>query len=197
MKRGYTYTIIFILVVSAVFTLFLAGIDVLMKPKITANARLEEQKSILNAFNVDDEGTAEEINLRFNDLVKADEMSEMLFYSHQDSSGQTLGYAVPFTGSGLWGTIRGWIAVNPEMNQLQGIVFTEQNETPGLGGRIMEAWFREQFRGLELVQGEQVKYGEGGSQKIDAISGATQTSNAILRIINQVKDEILPQMEVK
>jgi Na+-transporting NADH:ubiquinone oxidoreductase subunit C len=197
MKRGYTYTIIFILVVSAVFTLFLAGIDVLMKPKITANARLEEQKSILNAFNVDDEGTAEEINLRFNDLVKADEMSEMLFYSHQDSSGQTLGYAVPFTGSGLWGTIRGWIAVNPEMNQLQGIVFTEQNETPGLGGRIMEEWFREQFRGLELVQGEQVKYGEGGSQKIDAISGATQTSNAILRIINQVKDEILPQMEVK
>ena len=197
MKRGYTYTIIFILVVSAVFTLFLAGIDVLMKPKITANARLEEQKSILNAFNVDDEGTAEEINLRFNDLVKADEMSEMLFYSHQDSSGQTLGYAVPFTGSGLWGTIRGWIAVNPEMNQLQGIVFTEQNETPGLGGRIMEEWFREQFRGLELVQGEQVKYGEGGSQKIDAISGATQTSNAILRIINQVKDESLPQMEVK
>ncbi len=83
------------------------------------------------------------------------------------------------------------------MNQLQGIVFTEQNETPGLGGRIMEEWFREQFRGLELVQGEQVKYGEGGSQKIDAISGATQTSNAILRIINQVKDEILPQMEVK
>ncbi len=89
MKRGYTYTIIFILVVSAVFTLFLAGIDVLMKPKITANARLEEQKSILNAFNVDDEGTAEEINLRFNDLVKADETSEMLFYSHQDSSGHS------------------------------------------------------------------------------------------------------------
>lgn len=197
MKRGYTYTIIFILVVSAVFTLFLAGIDVLMKPKITANARLDEQKSLLNAFNVDDQGTAEEINQRFNELIETQESNDMLYYAHRDSSGTALGFAVPFTGSGLWGTIRGWMAVNPAMDQLQGIVFTEQNETPGLGGRIMEEWFREQFRGLKLTAGELVKYGESDSGKIDAISGATQTSNAILRIINQVKDEILPKMEVK
>ena len=87
--------------------------------------------------------------------------------------------------------------MNPELNELQGIVFTEQNETPGLGGRIMEDWFKEQFRGLKLEAGQAVAYGEAGSQKIDAISGATQTSNAIIRIINQVKNEVLPKVEVK
>ena len=197
MKRGYVYTIVFMFLVSAVFTLFLAGTNVLMAPRIADNARFEEQQSLLNALNLDDQGTTEEIDQRFKDFVKSVEGGEYLYYQSVDSSGAVQGYAVPFTGSGLWGTIRGWLAVNPELNELQGIVFTEQNETPGLGGRIMEDWFKEQFRGLKLEAGQAVAYGESGSQKIDAISGATQTSNAIIRIINQVKNEVLPKVEVK
>lgn len=196
-KRGYIYTIVFILIVSAVFTLFLAGTDVLMQPKIQANAQVDEQRSILNAFNVDDKGTIEEIDQRFKDSVKAVQSGDLNYYEHVDGSGKTLGYALPFTGGGLWGSISGWLAVNPEMNELQGIVFTDQNETPGLGGRITETWFKEQFRGLKITAGQPVKYGTTDAGKIDAISGATQTSNAIIRIINDVKEHILPKVEVK
>ncbi len=197
MKRGYGYTIVFILLVSALFTAFLAGTDVLMKPKILANTRLEEQKSILYAFNADSAGSAEEIDQRFNASVKMVEGAELSYYEHVDEAGNVLGYAVPFTGSGLWGTIRGWLAVTPQLDEIQGLVFTEQNETPGLGGRIMEDWYREQFRGMKLEAGQRVQYGTSGDKQVDAISGATQTSNAIIRILNQVKDEVLTKLEVK
>lgn len=197
MKRGYGYTIVFILIVSALFTAFLAGTDVLMKPKILANSRLEEQKSILYAFNAESEGSAEEIDQRFYTSVKMVEGTEFSYYEHVDEAGNVLGYAVPFTGSGLWGTIRGWLAVTPQLDEVQGLVFTEQNETPGLGGRIMEDWYREQFRGMKLEAGQRIQYGSSDGHAVDAISGATQTSNAIIRILNQVKDEVLTKLEVK
>ncbi len=197
MKRGYVYTIVFMLVVSAVFTLFLAGANAFLTPRILANTRIAEQKSILNAFNIEDEGTDEEIEQRFSELVQPKTSGELEYYEHIDSEGTLQGVAVPFTGSGLWGTIRGWLATTPELDEIQGLVFTEQNETPGLGGRIMEEWYLEQFRGVGLDPDSDFAYGTTDTQDVDAISGATQTSNAIVRIVNQVKNEVLPQVEVR
>ncbi len=50
-------------------------------------------------------------------------------------------------------------------------------ETEGLGARVLEAAFRDQFKGKTAP----VSYGEG----IDAISGATITSKAVLKGINE------------
>ena len=195
MKRGYTYTIVFMLVVSAVFTFFLAGTDALTSDRIEANAQTEEMRAVLYAFDLDSTGEFDELRARFENLIEPVETEELSYYQHVEG-GEVLGYAVPFTNSGLWGTIRGWLAVTPDLTEVQGLVFTEQNETPGLGGRITEQWFTDQFRGLRLDTDTPLTYGTQGDLEIDAITGATSTSNAVLRILNDVRDEVLPLVEV-
>ena len=46
--------------------------------------------------------------------------------------------AFEISGSGLWGPIRGIVAVLPDMKTIKGITIIYQEETPGLGGRIGE-----------------------------------------------------------
>lgn len=196
MKRGYVYTIVFMLIVSAVFTFFLAGTNALTAERIAENSRLDEMKSVLYAFNLDAEGTNEAIAQRFTQAVQKTETSNLTYYTHIEN-GETKGYAVPFAGGGLWGTIRGWLAVSPDLAQVQGLVFTDQNETPGLGGRIVERWYTDQFRGVKLDLEGPLTYGVKDGVQLDAITGATQSSNAVLRILNEVRAEVLPLVEVK
>lgn len=197
MKKGYVYTIIFMLVISAVFTLVLATADTLLKPRTEANAEYAKQVAILDSLGIQAEGTADDVAILFNENLKEEEAETYKYYTQLDESGEPEAYAVPFTGSGLWGTISGYAGVSRDLKELKGIVFTDQNETPGLGGRIQEDWFRDQFRGLSLNEGAPEKFGPVGDKRIDAITGATQTSNAIIRILKDVVEKVLPELEVK
>jgi electron transport complex protein RnfG len=81
----------------------------------------------------------------------------------------------------------------------------EQVETPGLGTKIVEDpsnkenpfWFPEQFNGLQIFpQIDVVKNAKPSTpNEIQAISGATISSQAIARILNdnisQIKDQYL------
>ena len=62
-----------------------------------------------------------------------------------------MGYALALRSPGFWGPIDGYLGVDSRAERILGIAFTRQGETPGLGGRIVEAWFREQFRGKPIV----------------------------------------------
>jgi Na+-transporting NADH:ubiquinone oxidoreductase subunit C len=74
---------------------------------------------------------------------------------------------------------------------IKGLAFTEQNETPGLGGRIEEDWYKEQFKGTTLSGS--LSYGE--ETGLDAITGATSTSNAVLKILNTFIETTLKELE--
>ena len=68
---------------------------------------------------------------------------------------------------------------------MTGIDFIAQNETPGLGARIEESWFKDQFIGktppFTLVdEGTQNK----ASNEIDGITGATYTSRYVRDMVN-------------
>ncbi len=102
-----------------------------------------------------------------------------------------------FQGPGLWGQISGMLAVGEE--GLVGLDFVSHSETPGLGARIEEAWFKEQFRGEKIgPQGLQVLPGVGGdsgdgdpeNSQVDGITGATRTSEAIQAIVNNEYERI-------
>ena len=196
MKKGYVYTIVFMLIISAVFTFVLAFANTLLKPRIDANATYAKQVAILDSVGVKAEGNAEEVAALFEAQLEEAKSESYDYYVQKDENGSPKAYAVPFTGSGLWGTIRGYAGVSEDKNTLLGIVFTEQNETPGLGGRISEDWFRDQFRGLSLAEGAPQDYGQVGDKQIDAITGATQTSDAIIRILKQLVEKLLPELEV-
>lgn len=100
----------------------------------------------------------------------------------------------PFSGKGLWGTITGVIAVDNTFSRIVGMEITSHSETPGLGGRIEEDWFKEQFRGesistdIMVVQSGGMGDTDPDNGILDGITGATRTSESMQNIINnQVK----------
>ena len=196
MKKGRIYTVVFMLIVSAVFTLLLAGANKIYLPKIQENELLKERVAILYVFDIDQGGSAEEILGRFEQNVKQTTISGVDMYEYASADGDPIAYAVPFTGSGLWGSISGYMGVSADLSQITGLVFTDQRETPGLGGRIDELAFREQFRGLKITADTTLAYGDAGGGQIDAITGATLTSNSVMRILNQLLEDTVSKLEV-
>lgn len=182
MDKGYVYTLIFMVLVSIILTSILAVSNAAFLPTIEDNAWMAQQEAILDAFGIE----VEDPETFFNTNVVAKNFGIVDGFELTQGDGA---YALPFEGAGLWGTIRGYVAMDKDLDEMLGITFTEQSETPGLGGRIEEAQYRDQFRHIELGH---LKY-EGDLQ---AITGATQTSDSVLRIINNFLDNILPKLEV-
>jgi Na+-transporting NADH:ubiquinone oxidoreductase subunit C len=195
MKKGYIYTVCFMLVLSIILGTGLALANSFFAPQIEKNRALAEKKAVLDAFGLDIAGSPDEINQRFTTQVQEVDANGRRYYRQVDSAGRVAGIAIPFSGPGLWGTIEGYLAVSADRLKVLGIVFTAQNETPGLGGRIDEAVFRDQFRQLAIIAGQDLAYGSGDGQ-LDAISGATSSSKAVLAIVNNLIDQTLPELEV-
>ena len=88
-------------------------------------------------------------------------------------------------GPGLWGNIKGVIALNPSLDKILGIEFFSHAETPGLGGRIDGTGYKNQFRNISLMNKNPfITYLPDQNGKVEGISGATITSNAVLNLIN-------------
>jgi len=94
--------------------------------------------------------------------------------------------AFAYSGSGLWGPNSGIVALNPDLSTLKGVTILHQEETPGLGSRIAEADYLDQFRGKDFTAGlKLVPEGRSSaSNEIDAITGATLSPKAFLDILN-------------
>ncbi|MDD2442524.1 MAG: FMN-binding protein [Eubacteriales bacterium] len=192
MKHDYLNTIVFILVLSLVFGGVLAGTNAWLRPRIVVNEQIAEKRAVLDAFGLDATGDAQAIAERFDSQIQTETQQDLAIYSWFDTNGSTKGYAVPFSGAGLWGTIRGYLAVSADLKTVLGLTFVEQNETPGLGGRIDEPAFKEQFRNLSIDLAQGFAYGD----QLDAITGATSTSRAVLQILNGLLQQTLAEWEV-
>jgi len=113
-------------------------------------------------------------------------------YKGFDSSGRLIGYAFTGNGPGYQGTIEVMIGVDPELQKTKGIEILESVETPGLGAKITERLFRDKFRGLvirpliELIKGKSPEK----PNQIQAITGATISSQAVIDILNKTIKEI-------
>lgn len=100
---------------------------------------------------------------------------------------------LPVYGQGLWGPVWGYIALGSDLKTIVGAYFDHASETPGLGGKIKDdPSFRAQFVGksidLEKAKAFEIVKGgapQGQSNAIDAISGATMTSNGLSGAINE------------
>jgi Na+-transporting NADH:ubiquinone oxidoreductase subunit C len=96
-------------------------------------------------------------------------------------------------GLAMWGTAYGFIALAPDGNTVQGLAFYEQKETPGLGGEISNPKWQALWRGRKAYDAQwqprlTVVKGAAGPvdsdpHRIDGLSGATITSNAITRLV--------------
>ena len=164
--------------------------------RILTNQKVKLQRIILKVLGIPlaVNATDEDLVRMFGTRVRSIEVHGKRLYVGYEEDGQTImGYAFPVEGPGFWGPISVMAGVDSEAAKILGIEFYRHSETPGLGGRIREEWFQNQFAGLDL--GENVKEGKifrllpSGSRKapneLDAITGATQTSIAVEVFLNR------------
>ena len=182
MKKGHVYTAAFMIVLSAVLTFALALAYESFKPAIKGHKELAVQRAILYAFGLDDGLTDDRVAGVTAEVVREETLGKNAVPAHVED-GKVIAYAVPFSGAGLWGSISGYLGVTADLTKTTGVVFTSQNETPGLGGRIDEEQFKAQFRGVTIGPDTGLKYVKNGGE-LDAVTGATQTSDAVLRMLN-------------
>ena len=190
MKRGHIYTLGFMVVLTGILVFALAFAYEGFKPAISGNEQLRERRAVLDSLGLDRGLSEGEVNSTFESLIKPGDVNGNEAYEYMQD-GEVKGYALPFTGAGLWGSISGYLGVNADMTQTTGIVFTSQNETPGLGGRIDEAQYKEQVRGLPVDADRPIEYGVHSDYRVDAITGATQTSSAVLRMVNRMMQDVI------
>ena len=103
-----------------------------------------------------------------------------------NAEGETVGYAIRVTSSdGFDGDITLVVGLNTE-GVLNGISFTELNETPGMGMRCAEPAFMDQFKDKAATFLKMNKSGasDNSDDGIDAVSGASVSSSAVINAVN-------------
>ena len=109
-------------------------------------------------------------------------------------------YVVPVYGMGLWGPISGYIALNADKSTVYGVYFNHESETAGLGAEIKDnkAW-QEKFQGKKLFKNGDdktialsvEKKVEDPTTQVDAVTGATLTSNGVHDMLHEALGKYL------
>lgn len=101
-----------------------------------------------------------------------------------DDSGNIEGYVVAATSpSGYGGDLQIAIGITKD-GKLTGFDVVSNSETAGLGSKCTEDEFKSQFAGKAASTIEYTKTGATEDNQIDAISGATITTNAVTEAVN-------------
>lgn len=115
-------------------------------------------------------------------------------YFVYDEEGAITTVVLPVSGYGLWSTLYGFLALESDGNTVVGINFYQQAETPGLGGEVVNPNWKALWQGkkvydedgnvaLHLVKGGVDPNRPGASHQVDALSGASLTSNGVTNLI--------------
>lgn len=110
-----------------------------------------------------------------------------VIYEIKDEAGTLEQVILPIHGPGLWSTLYGFIALEPDGNTVKGITFYEHAETPGLGGEVDNVRWKSGWEGKEVFDGSgQValrvikgKADADSKHDVDGLSGATLTANGV------------------
>lgn len=206
-----TYTIIYASVMVIIVAFMLAFISSVLKPTQDANVENDTKGQILTSLNIDIKAPGFSVADEFKNVqdmlwngtelvpyagkflssygsaIKAGELHVFV----AQAEGETK-YVLPVTGRGLWGGLWGYIALNADKKTVYGTYFYHESETAGLGARIGERWFQEQFNGKPVFAGENteavaLKVVKAGASKaeneIDGVTGATLTSDGVSAMV--------------
>ncbi|MFC2158085.1 FMN-binding protein [Acidobacteriota bacterium] len=195
-------SILFMFLITLAFTALVSTVRTLSLERIETNQALKLRRIILKVLDIKipDSISDRELSDMFLLRIKVLEVQNRVVYIGYAEDRTTIqGYAFPIGGPGFWGPISGIAAVTPDASRILGIAFDRHSETPGLGGRITEEWFVEQFKGLRLFPiegGNNIFFLKStdmpkAANEIDAITGASNTSAAVEAFLNRDLDVFL------
>jgi Na+-transporting NADH:ubiquinone oxidoreductase subunit C len=110
-----------------------------------------------------------------------------VIYLVNNEQGQLNTLVLPIVGSGLWDLMYGYIGLAPDLNTVRSLIYSDLKETPGLGAEVLNPKWKALWPGKKIYNdsGEvAIKVIKGGAKAgdvhgVDAVSGATLTSNGV------------------
>ena len=216
-KNSYTFGFAIAMVVLVASLLSIAAIS--LKPFQDKNVELEKKQNILNSvgikvkreaaeeaynkyikdsFVVNSEGektNGDAFNIDLAIELKKDIQNQSfpIFISEKNDKKS---YIIPVRGTGLWGPIWGFIALEDDLNTILGAVFDHKAETPGLGANIKQRFFMDDFIGESLLDANgnfrgvtvsktnlDPKNEDKYDNEVDAIAGSTITGDGVTAMI--------------
>lgn len=201
-----SYTIIYAAVMVIIVAFMLAFVSSSLRDRQNRNVEFDTKKQILSALNV---RNVEDVENTYKKYVKQDMLMQAdgtltenqdgfstayekevktnkrfhVFVAEKDGDTK---YVFPVYGTGLWGAIWGYVALNSDKNTVYGVYFSHASETPGLGAEIATEHFQTLFSGKKAVDNGQIVLGvvkngkvENPECQVDGISGGTITSDGV------------------
>lgn len=215
-RNSNTYTVLYAAIMVVLVAAILATVAMALKPMQKRNFEIEKKQNILASVNIEsttvdaEQLYAEKIvneyvvnskgeivegeNAFTTDLKvqRSKKPEERLLPVFECQTPDGLKYIFPLYGTGLWGPIWGFVALNDDMNTIYGANFDHQGETPGLGAEISTPMFEDPFIGKKifddsgtLVSIIVAKVGQNApaEHKVDGISGGTITSKGLEKML--------------
>ncbi len=177
--------VLFMGILSSISILMLSlGNTVYIEASKKAFHKLYEQ--IMDNYGLD--YTKETLLEEFHKNFKEEKVGSSIYYVSKSVNVNSVVFKAE--GPGLWSMLELLLTVDSERTSLTRLEVLSQAETPGLGARMSEPEFLEQFNN-QLIR-PQLNIVKRASKKneVDSITGATMTSNAIGRIINIAIEEM-------
>ena len=217
-------TYLFALYICLACSISLAGVSEGLRAKKEQNAALDVKKNILKAVELrtplGKKATVSEIEDTYARLIEekvidkngniiegkspseiqdGEEMYPIYIYKEGQ---QVISYAFPIVGKGLWSTLYGYLALEPDAKKVRGITYYKHGETPGLGAEIEKDWFqnnfkdnkyiwddkKDQLRPIQVMKGkvaDKISDPEKAKYYVDGISGATMTAKGVTEMIDR------------
>lgn len=128
-----------------------------------------------------------------NDIAGINRRShDAVVYIVRDDAGKVNTVVLPIVGSGLWDLMFGFVGLEPDLNTVRSVVYSDHKETPGLGAEVMNPKWKALWPGKKIynVTGEvKANLVKGGAKAddiygVDALSGATLTSNGVTNTLH-------------
>ena len=212
--RSNTYTLVFTSIVTIVLGFFLALAADGLRDLQDLNVENDMRKNILLSLGfkpgAETPWTSEDIQKLFEENIEAlvldasgqrtekdpkeidtEKDLEFLPIYLKKIGDEVGGYAIPIAGKGLWSTLYGYFAIEPDGRTVMGITFYKHGETPGLGGEVDKVWFQQNFigkrfvdendqlLGIHVIKGKVQSDDQEAYHKVDGISGATMTGKGL------------------
>ena len=149
---------------------------------------LDTEKQILNSLNL--RGLSdEEAHATYEKIVKFDEAQKVYVCTLENGD---VKYVLPLKGQGMWGGISCFLAIDSDKNTVYGAYFNHESETAGLGAEIKDnADWQAKFQGKKIFAAEgdaialSVEKAVNNETTVDAVTGATVTSTAVSKMLQE------------
>jgi len=194
-KDSPTYIFLFMLAICLFFGIALSFVHHSTTNLLKKNETLHKNRVICNAFLLEPQGTSAQAyetavanNLDISMRTHNERTWEIF---HEKGAQGNVGFV--FSGIGFWDAITGILVLTSDLEKVVNIQILDQKETPGLGARIEEKAFTEQFNGLVIdwnsTDDKKIIIGSSSNpdakNRVDAITGATQTCIALMATLNE------------